>query len=211
MSPVDVELAYRTALRALPDYQPSRHALDGVLRALPPPPPGASVAERHARLRQVIEELLALGPTNALEAMLASQIVICRHSAADSTRRSVDGTLTQPLAAQMRRSGEALLRVAGQAERLLKKQQARRVPRGQVPAEVTFDLEALDAVWCGTTHRPTEATHETSASGQVLPVADSGRTCAVQQPDPIERPKFTLCGQRIDLVRLGTLPAAGTA
>jgi len=59
-SPTEAELAYRAALRALPDFRFGRDQLVHLLHSLPPPPPGAPVAWRHAHLRQIIQEIRAL-------------------------------------------------------------------------------------------------------------------------------------------------------
>ena len=214
MSPLEIELAYRAALLAEPTPQPSRYLLDSLIRALPRPPAGASVAWRHAYLQRIIEELCAFAPFNAMEAALATQIIACRHAAADSLRRSLDGSLKPKLAASMHRVAESLLRAARQTERMLGKRPAGQMAAGGVPTESIFDLVALDAVWCG---RP---------AGQPVveePMADSGREdmasvatvrytpAPALRPDIVARPKWTLCGQQVDNVRLDTIAPAGTA
>jgi hypothetical protein len=209
MSPTELELAYRAAQRALPDFRFGHEQLVRLLRALPPPPPGAPVAWRHAHLQRIIQEIRALNPRNPLDAMLVLQIIAARHAAAHSARRSLDPTLSERLVTGMRRSAEELLRVARQMERLLKKGPAGQNASGQAPVEVEFDLESLDAVWCGTDTR--------APVSDVDPVGlQSGGHAEVAGPSPsapapAERVKYTFCGQRIDLVRLATIPAAGSA
>ena len=90
MSPLEAELAYRAALRALPDFRFGRTQLVHLLRALPAPPPGAPVAWRHAHLQRIVQEIRALNPRNPVEAMLVSQIIAARHAAADAARLEAD-------------------------------------------------------------------------------------------------------------------------
>jgi hypothetical protein len=218
MSPVEAEIAYRAAQRALKNYQLGRDVLDRVVLALPPPPAGAPVAWRHARLRQIIQEILAFSPADPLEAMMASQIVVSRHHAADTARQCLDGALSTRLALQMRRTSDALLRAAIQTERTLTKWRQGRGAGSPVPAAVQFDLEALDAIWCRTAPRvdppgssPAQiaATAGSACVPSPAPLPDTRQAASV--PAPVQTPKFTLCGQRIDLVRLETMPPAGTA
>src|SRR5208337_4517645 len=117
MSPTEVELAYRAALRALPDFRFGRDQLVHLLSALPAPPPDAPAALRHAHIRGVIQEIRALNPLDPVEAMLVVQIIAARHAAAEAARRSLDPTLSARQAGRMRRNAEGLLRVARQAER----------------------------------------------------------------------------------------------
>jgi hypothetical protein len=96
-------------------------------------------------------------------------------------------------------------------------------PEGRAPAQVEFDVEALDAAWRDMHYRVAdrvidpvvEAGRLRSASGAGVDVASTARPPVTPQstpvPAPAKRVKFTLCGQRIDLVKLATIPAAGAA
>jgi hypothetical protein len=86
MSPL--ELAYRAALRAVPNFRFGHDQLVRLLSALPPPPADAPVAFRHRLIRGIIEEVRALDTVNPLEAMLVAQIMASRHAAADCVHRS---------------------------------------------------------------------------------------------------------------------------
>jgi len=209
MSPAEIELAYRAALRALPDFRFGPDHLVELLHTLPPPPPGAPVAWRYAHLQQIIQEIRALNPRSPVDARWVMQIIAVRHLAAHFARRSSDPTLSARQVAELRRCAEQLLRTVTQTERLLKKRQAERNTSGHAPLEGEFDLQALDAVWCGIAGQ--------TPVGGVDPVGlQSDDHTGVDEPspvapDPAERVKFTFCGQRIDLVRLATIPAAGSA
>jgi hypothetical protein len=219
MSPAEAELAYRAAMRALPDFRFGHAQLVRLLGSLPPPPSGTPVAARHAHLQRIIQEIRALNPCNPLDAMLVMQIIASRHAAAHSARRSLDPALPARLVAGLRRSAEDLLRVARQMERQLKKEQAGRNASSPAPTEVKFDLEALDAAWCGTA--PPAPVPSVDPAGpqsgghaevcQPSPAAPLEAQQSAAAPDPAEQIKYTLCGQRTDLVRLATIPMAGSA
>jgi hypothetical protein len=232
MSPL--ELAYRAALRAVPNFRFGHDQLVRLLSALPPPPADAPVAFRHRHIRGIIQEVRALDPVNPLEAMLVEQIIAYRHAAADCARRSLDPTLPVQDVARLFRCMEMMERSTRQMERVLKKQQAGRVPvrqspegqvpgdqasGGQAPAQVEFDVEALDAAWRDMHYPVVEPVVESdalqSASGAPIDVASTAPPPVTLRPTlvpaPAERTKFTLCGQRIDLVKLATIPAAGAA
>jgi hypothetical protein len=219
MCPTEAERAYRAALRALPDFRFGRDQLVALLRSLPPPPPDAPVAWRHAHLQGIIQEIRALDPRDPLAAMLVLQIIAARHAAADAARESLDPTLSARLVARMRRNAELLLRAARGAERQLKKEQAGRGASGHAPDEAAFDLEALDAAWCGMAGwAPVPGgdpagppSGGAAGDGGPSPAAPRAAWQQAAAPAPIGPVKYTLCGQRVDQVRLATMPAAGTA
>ncbi len=239
MSPLELELAYRAALRAAPDFRFGHDQLVHLLSALPPPPADAPVAFRHRHIRGIIQEVRALDPVNALEAALVSQIIAFRHAAADSARRSLDPTLSVHDMARLFRCMAMLERSVRKIERSLKRQQAGRVPvrqalgdqvpgaqapggqapGGQASAPVEFDVEALDAAWRGMYSRVADPVLKSgelrSPSGAGVDAAPTAPPPVTLQPAPVavpaEQAKFTLCGQRIDLVKLATIPAAGAA
>ena len=219
MSPTEVELAYRAALRALPDFRFGRAQLVHLLSALPPPPPDAPIAWRHAHLQGIIQEVRTLDPRGPVEAMLVVQIIAARHAATESARRSLDPALSARQTAQLHRCAEGLLRAARQTERTLKKGKAGRAAPGQAPAEASFDLESLDAAWrrmAGQTPAPEVDPVGLRSGGHAEvggPASVAPREARQQAaaPAPAERVKYTMCGQRVDLVRLKTIPAAGTA
>jgi hypothetical protein len=209
MSPLEIELAYRAALLAEPTPQPSPYLLESLIRALPRPPAGAPVAWRYAYLQRVIEELCAFAPFNAMEAALATQIIACRYAAADSLRRSLDGSLEPKLAAGMRRVAESLLRAARRTERMVRERPAGRMAATRVPAESVFDLAALDAVWCG--HPAGRPVLEDQRENVALPATVRYLPAPASPPDTVAPAKWTLCGQQVDCVRLETITPAGTA
>jgi hypothetical protein len=189
--------------------QSSRHLIDSLIRALPRPPAGATVAWRHAYLRGIIEELCAFAPFNAIEAALAIQIIASRHAAADSLRRSDDGSLEPKLVAPMRRVAESLLRTARQMERMLGKRPGGRMAAGRVPAAAIFDLAALDAVWCG--HPAEQPVVEDQRKNMASTATVRYTPASASPPDTVARAKWTLCGQQVDRVQLETITPAGRA
>jgi hypothetical protein len=200
MSRVGLEIALPATA---PECQTSRQLLESVVRALPRPPVGASAGWRHAHLRRIAEELFAYAPYDPIDAMLAVQMVCARHAAVDTIQRSTDPSLPARMAVRMRRSAEALLRTATQSERMLRRRQAERNGGGSMVVDVGFDLVALDAVWCEVD--PMERGPDAiEAAVPPSPVALCG-------PPTAPRARYTVCGERIDLVKLETIPAAGTA
>src|SRR5271165_2693469 len=178
MSHSDADRAYRAALRALPDPRFDGHQFVHLMRTLPPPPPGATVAWRHAHLREIIQEIRALNPANLAEASSVVLIIATRHAAADSVRRSLDPTLSVRLAERLHRCAESLLRAAGASERQLRKRQAGRAGLGQGAAEIAFDVEALDAVWCGITGLAPVPEGDPAGAPTGGPVGDGGPVAA---------------------------------
>ena len=137
------------------------------------------------------------------------QIIAVRHLAAHFARRSSDPTLSARQVAELRRCAEQLLRTVTQTERLLKKRQAGRNTSDQAPLELEFDLAAVDAAWCGIAGQtPVLGVDPVEPRSEDHAAVDGSSPAA---PDPAERLKYTFCGQRIDLVRLATIPAAGSA
>jgi len=219
MPPTEAELAYRAALRALPDFRFGRDQLVDLLRALPAPPPDAPGAVRHAHIQGVIQEVRALDPRDPMEATLVSHIIAARHAAANLARLSLNPALSARQMDQSRRAVEGVLRAARQTERTLKKRQAGRGAPGQAPVEVAFDLEAVDAAWRGAAGQaPVPGVEPVGLRsgghaevGGPAPAAPRAAWQPAAAPGPAARVKYTMCGQRIDQVRLATMPAAGTA
>jgi hypothetical protein len=119
-------------------------------------------------------------------------------------QRCTDPTLPAGLVTQMRRTAEALLRTAAQTERMLRRGRAGRKVASPVAVDVGFDLAALDAVWRGVD--PIEPESDAVAvEAPPSPVALHAPT------SPAPRAKYTVCGERIDLVKLETIVPAGTA
>ena len=94
-------------------------------------------------------------------------------------------------------------------------------PTGSIPG-TSLQEQRLPAAAAGAAHPVQgEAAAGSAAVGVVAAVLasaptpaqlpDKRRSAPAPAPAPVAPAKFTLCGQRIDLVRLETMPAAGTA
>jgi len=147
--------------------------------------------------------------------MLVMQIIALRHAAAEPERRSRDGTNTEQMAARLARSTKSLLRTVGQAERLLKQQQAGRTGSPQTPRRhpspaANIRPPALQAAQpeINPMNRETPQPGQPSTPPPAPPRDALRETSRPAQAAP---PKFTLCGLRTDLVKLATIPPAGTA
>ena len=69
-------ITFRTFQEAMPEYHISNALLDGLLTAMPPPPPGASAAWCRERLALIIDEVAARVPMDAAQGHLAAQCVL---------------------------------------------------------------------------------------------------------------------------------------
>jgi hypothetical protein len=78
----------------MPPYHLGADLLESAAEVLPPPPPDASPAWRHARLARLVHEISLLRPADAGQGRLAAEIVVFREMTADTLRRSNSARLT---------------------------------------------------------------------------------------------------------------------
>ena len=148
MSDPSTGITLRTIQEAMPEYHIATDLLDGVLTAMPPPPPDASPAWRRARLTRVIEEVAARVPMDAAQGHLAGQLVVVEFLADDMLGRITMPGLALAERRLVSRTADNLLRSVVRLERALERRQARVMPFRDVGAVAGFDLDALDGVWC---------------------------------------------------------------
>ncbi len=148
MSDPSTGITLRTIQEAMPEYHIATDLLDGVLTAMPPPPPDASPAWRRARLTRVIEEVAARVPMDAAQGHLAGQLVVVQFLADDMVGRITAPGLALAERRLVSRTADDLLRSVVRLERALERRQARVMPFRDVGAVAGFDLDALDGVWC---------------------------------------------------------------
>ena len=141
-------ITFRTIQEAMPEYHLTQDLLDGVLTAMPPPPPEASPSWRRARLTRVIEEIAARVPMDAAQGHLAGQLVVVQFLADDMVGRLTAPGLALAERRLVGRTADDLLRSVVRLERALERRQARVLPFRDVGAVAGFDLDALDGVWC---------------------------------------------------------------
>ena len=133
----------------MPPYHLDTDLLGAMFAAIPPPPPGASMAWRQARATRLVEELAGLMPANAPQARIAAEIVIVREAAEDSLARAGAPELAVQQVCRLRRTASALLASAAALERSLVRHQQKPVPFfGTVLAD-GVDVAALAAGWGG--------------------------------------------------------------
>ena len=132
----------------MPPYHLSPDLLEGTFTALPPLPPDAPAAWRHARITRLIGEITALLPADAAQARLAAQIIVVRELADTLTNRAHTPEVTIEQMCRLSRSSAELIRTAALLERTLARRQQTPAPFFGTVAADGVDIAALDAVWC---------------------------------------------------------------
>ena len=146
-----------TFQQSMPPFHLGHDLLASIFTAIPPPPPDATTAWRHARIARLIAETTALLPADAAQGRLAAQIIILREVADDTMRRSNAPAPTVAELCRLRRTAVALICGAERLERALTRRQQRPVPFWANAAADTTEVAALDAAW-GTAAPPAEPT-----------------------------------------------------
>ena len=147
MSPVKAEHTHRVTQVATPTYRLSDDLLDRVQAALPPMVANAPLAWQRTRRKWIIKEIAALHPADALQAVLAGQIVMLRHLAASLMGRAGLRTTSLDQARQLGRTAAALTGTCERLERTLRRRQKSAVPPGGARVADGFGLAAMDARW----------------------------------------------------------------
>jgi len=98
--------------------------LDSVQAAMPRPPADAPLAWQDPGRAQIIAAIAAYRPSDALQALLAAQIVTCRVAADDMRWRSSAPNLPVQVASCWRRTGGRLMRTAELMAHTLRRLQA---------------------------------------------------------------------------------------
>jgi hypothetical protein len=145
MPPIKTEIVQAVA----PAYRLNDSLLDDILSALPPMTATAPPAWHAMRRERIRQEMAALRPTDAAQAMLAGQIVLCRHTAAHTMGLAARPDNTPKLARQLDRCAASLARTAKQVERSLRQRQKMVVPPGRAMGWEHIDMLALVAAWRG--------------------------------------------------------------
>jgi hypothetical protein len=206
MSFTSAGITHRVIQEAMPEFHIGQDLLDGVLTAIPSPPAEASVAWRHARLTRIIEEIAAFNPFDAVQARLASEIVMTQFLAEDTGKRSCAPDLTVEQVCRLRRTTTELMRTGERLERALERRQARAVPWRDAPATDGFDLGALDAVW-----RDDPARHagEAAVPARTPRPGDSTEAQATPEPPDDSGMAALVSEERVASEPTGTRRAAG--
>ena len=140
-------ITFRTFQEAMPEYHISNSLLDGLLTAMPPPPPGASAAWCRERLTLIIDEVAARVPMDAAQGHLAAQCVLATFLAEDMAAHLRTTGLSMVERRQVSGTADRLLCTVTRMERALERRQARVLPFRDTKAVDGFDLDALEGVW----------------------------------------------------------------
>ena len=119
-------ITFRTIQEAMPEYHISTALLDGLLTAMPPPPPGASPAWCRERLALIIDEIAARVPMDAAQGHLAAQCVLAQFLAEDMAARIRTPGLSTMEIRQVNGTADHLMYApVTRMERALERRQAR--------------------------------------------------------------------------------------
>ena len=140
-------ITFRTIQEAMPEYHISNSLLDGLLTAMPPPPPGAPPAWCRERLALIIDEIAARVPMDAAQGHLAAQCVLAQFLAEDMAARIRTPGLTMMEIRQVNGTADHLMCTVTRMERALERRQTRVMPFRDTGAVEGFDLDALEGVW----------------------------------------------------------------
>ena len=135
----------------MPPYHLNHDLLEGMVRALPPPPPDAPPSWRQARIARLVQEIAIFMPADAGQGRFATQIVVVREAADDTFVRSHAPELTVEQLCRLRRTAADLTRTAATLERTLTRRQQKPAPFFGTTLAEGVDVAALDAVWCNGT------------------------------------------------------------
>src|ERR1700733_7181202 len=136
------------------------HALRGMVLALPRPGPEDPDTAWQDAVQDSLDKLEALNPRDAIEAMLAIDIVALHAARLNALRLAVEPTATADQARLQRASAVALFRSFAGAVRLLESQ---RRPPAEPEREWDNAAADLTAMWRTAPSRPLPASHATTA------------------------------------------------
>jgi len=152
-APVSISNPDPIAAPAKPQYPVPSHILRGLAQTLPRPPAGAPDSAWREVVQGGLDKLEALDPRDAIEAMLAIQVIALSAGALDASRLAFEAGATGAEARRQRASAASLGRVAIGTMRLLVQQRL----QPAVPArDWGGAAEALAAAWQQEPPRPAE-------------------------------------------------------
>ena len=114
------QTAHRAAQIAPPTYRISDKHLDAVVAALPALIAGAPPAWHRTHRKWVAQEIAALRPADAVQALAAAHIVVARHRAASLTSEALRETGSLAFAGSLNRTLAALARAGVRLEQMLR-------------------------------------------------------------------------------------------
>src|SRR5580700_1573949 len=139
-----------------PPYPIPRHALASMVLTLPRPAADAPDTDWQDAVQDALDKLGALNPGDAIEAMLAIDLVALSAAQRDALRLAVEPETTAEQARLQRASAVALFRTFATTVRLLERQ--RRLPAA--PEREWADAATeLSALWRTAPSRPLAALH----------------------------------------------------
>ena len=141
------------AAASKPQYPVPQHMLRGMVQALPRPPAGAPETAWQEVVRGGLDQLEALDPRDAIEAMLAIQVITLNAGELDASRLAFEAGASGAEARRQRASAASLGRLAIGTMRLLVQQ---RLQPAAPAREWGGAAEDLAAAWQQALPRPAE-------------------------------------------------------
>jgi hypothetical protein len=157
-----------TAIPAPPKplYPIPRHALASMVLTLPRPAADAPDTDWQDAVQDALDKLGALNPGDAIEAMLAIDLVALSAAQRDALRLAVEPETTAEQARLQRASAVALFRTFATTVRLLERQRRLPATPGRDWADAATELSAI---WRTAPSRPLAALHSGKAAAEDIP------------------------------------------
>src|SRR5580698_8285919 len=149
-----------------PPYPIPRHALATMVLTLPRPAADAPDIAWQDAVQDSLDKLGALNPGDAIEAMLAIDLVALSAAQRDALRLASEPAATAEQARLQRASAVALFRTFATTVRLLERQRRLPATPGREWAEAATELSAL---WRTAPSRPLAALHSGKAAAEDIP------------------------------------------
>jgi hypothetical protein len=147
MSPTKPEISPQVAQVATPTYPLTDDLLGSALAALPKLIPDAPPAWHRTHRKWVTKEIAAFHPRDAVQALLAGQVVVARHLAASLMGRAGLRATSLAWARRLGRIAAGLMRTSERTGLALRRVQKNATPPGGAWAACGLDLAATDAAW----------------------------------------------------------------
>jgi hypothetical protein len=149
-----------------PLYPIPRHALASMVLTLPRPVADAPDTDWQDAVQDALDKLGALNPGDAIEAMLAIDLVALSAAQRDALRLAVEPETTAEQARLQRASAVALFRTFATTVRLLERQRRLPATPGRDWADAATELSAI---WRTAPSRPLAALHTGKAAAEDIP------------------------------------------
>ncbi len=168
----------------MPPYHLSRDLLAATIAALPAPPPDSTTAWRQARLTRLLQEIVALKPSDAAQARIAAQLLTTRGLVDAFTARALAPNLEINQMCRLGRTAAELIRSAIALDRALARHQQMPVPFYGTVIQDEVDIPALEAMWASGILPSTSAAAPASTSADAATSAGTASPTRISADAP---------------------------